>query len=92
MFLLTKLRISAPNETGLVHVLGEDEQVLAESIDANFGRRVCLSYNAHEALVKALQNFVNGVETGFITSFADETLANATNKAISALKLAKGEA
>lgn len=40
-------------------------------------------------LLSALQNFVNGVETGAITSDHDETLHNAMIKATAAIKSAR---
>ena len=42
-------------------------------------------------LLAALQQFVNGVETGMIESVADETLANITRQARAAISKALGE-
>ncbi len=47
--------------------------------------------NSHDAVCAALQNFLNGVSTGELTSAADETLANAVSQARAALNLARGK-
>jgi hypothetical protein len=56
--------------------------------NAAFIVRAC---NSHYALIEALQQFVNGVETRMIDSPADETLANITHRARVAIANARGE-
>jgi hypothetical protein len=43
-------------------------------------------------LLAALQNLMNGIDTGAITSDHDETFANAISRAKKALSLVRGEA
>lgn len=64
------------------------EGVAGAQANADF---IVRAVNSHDALVDALQNILNGIDTGVITSDHDEIFANATRQAAKALKLAKGE-
>lgn len=72
--------ISSPTGFNLARVY--DDANDAEDTAALIVRAV----NTHEALIAALQFFVNGVETGAITSDHDETLAHAMKQARVALE------
>jgi hypothetical protein len=73
-------------DTEVAHV-GADSFALCQA-NAAFIVRAC---NSHQALIAALQNLLNVIETGAITSDHDETFANAVAQARDALKLARGE-
>lgn len=56
-----------------------------ESLERYYKERLGYVIQSNGKLAAALQNIVNGIETGLITSDADETLANALRQARSAL-------
>jgi hypothetical protein len=66
---------------------GVDQDVRNEADDAAVAAAVTIA-----EICDALQQFVNGVETGMIDSPADETLANVTRQAKAALAKARVEA
>ena len=104
MMRYTNLRPTRPNDRGLSCLLGEEDQIIAESIDANTAKRICTAWNSHDDLVKALDGllelyyhanpdaFKNGVtdQTGSIDQ-GDVYALDFINTAKLALKLARGE-
>ncbi len=50
--------------------------------------RLALCWNSHDELLDALQNLMNGIQAGHVTSDHDETFADACTRATAALKKA----
>jgi hypothetical protein len=75
--------------SGIADVFGNgslEEYNAVRKANATFIVRSC---NAHDALVDALENLLNGIDTGAITSDHDEILSNAVQKARDAINKAR---
>lgn len=68
-----------------------DGIVIARNVPDDMAAFIVRAVNSHADLVGALQNFINGIQTGAIVTEYDEIMENAVIRAHDAIRKARGE-
>lgn len=82
------------NGNGTWHVyafLRARRVTLSDNLSEETAAFIVRAVNSHADLVGALQNFINGIQTGAIVTEYDEIMENAVIRAHDAIRKARGE-